>query len=74
MLAGIEGVLAGKETEFQAEYPCVTPAGALWFEILVVPLRSEAGGAVIKHRDITDRKQSEAEAQESARNSRTQAE
>jgi PAS domain S-box-containing protein len=59
VLAGIEGVLSGKETEFQNEYPCVTPAGALWFEILVLPLRSEAGGAVISHRDITSRRAAE---------------
>ncbi len=59
VLAGIEAVLSSKESEFQDEYPCVTPAGALWFEILVVPLRSEAGGAVISHRDITSRKTAE---------------
>ena len=64
ILAAIEDVLSGKETEFQSEYSCVTPAGALWFEILVTPLRSEAGGAVVKHRDITDRKQAEAETRE----------
>ena len=59
ILAGIEGVLAGKESEFQEEYSCLTPAGLLWFEILVLPLRSEAGGAVISHRDITSRKTAE---------------
>lgn len=64
MLAGIEDVLSGKETEFQSEYPRVTPGGALWFDILVVPLRSEAGGVVVKLRNITDRKQAEAETQE----------
>src|SRR5207244_336264 len=37
VLAGIEAVLSGKESEFQDEYLCVTPAGALWFEILVLP-------------------------------------
>ena len=64
MLAGIEDVLSGKETEFQSEYLRVTPAGALWFDILVVPLRGEAGGVVVKLRNITDRKQAEAETQE----------
>ena len=64
VLAGIEDVLAGEATEFQTEYSCVTPAGVRWFEMLVLPLRSETGGAVIKHRDITDRRQAEAEAAE----------
>ena len=64
VLAGIEGVLAGEATEFQTDYSCVTSAGVRWFEILVLPLRSETGGAVIKHRDITGRRQAEAEAAE----------
>ena len=45
--------------EFQDDYLCLTPAGLLWFEILVLPLRSEIGGAVISHRDITSRKTAE---------------
>ena len=59
VLKGIEAVLSGKRIEFQCEYPCVTPAGTLWFEILVLPLRSESGGSVISHRDITQRKTAE---------------
>ena len=58
-LTGIEDVLTGKEGEFKNEYACVTPAGALWFEMLVLPLRSEAGGAVVSHTDITKRKTAE---------------
>lgn len=64
VLTGIEAVRLGKEMQFQKEYPCTTSAGRVWFEILVLPLRSEAGGLVIKLRDITGRKQAEAEAQE----------
>jgi two-component system, LuxR family, sensor kinase FixL len=64
VLAGIEAVLLGKEMQFQKEYACTTSTRALWFEILVLPLRSESGGVVIKQRDITDRKRAEAEAQE----------
>ncbi len=59
VLAGIEGVLSGKESEFQDEYPCLSPSGTLWFEVLVLPLRSEAGGAVISHQNITSRKTAE---------------
>jgi two-component system, LuxR family, sensor kinase FixL len=64
VLAALEDVLSGKEMPFKTEYSCLTPAGLLWFEILVLPLRNEAGGAVVKHRDVTDRKRAEAEAQE----------
>ena len=64
LLAGIEDVLAGEAAEFQTEYSRVTPTGVRWFEVLVVPLRGETGGAVIKHRDITGRRQAEAEAAE----------
>jgi len=64
VLTGIEAVRLGKEMQFQKEYPCTTSSGRAWFEILVLPLRSEAGGLVIKLRDITGRKQAEAEAQE----------
>jgi len=59
ILEGIETVLSGKRIEFQCEYTCVTPAGSLWFEILVLPLRCDAGGAVISHRDITQRRAAE---------------
>jgi two-component system, LuxR family, sensor kinase FixL len=63
VLAAIEAVCLGEEMQFQKEYVCTTSARALWFEILVLPLRSEAGGVVIKQRNITDRKQAEVEAQ-----------
>jgi two-component system, LuxR family, sensor kinase FixL len=63
VLAAIEAVCLGEKVQFQKEYVCTTSARALWFEILVLPLRSEAGGVVIKQRNITDRKQAEAEAQ-----------
>jgi C4-dicarboxylate-specific signal transduction histidine kinase len=64
VLAALESVLQCKARQFQKEYGFATSAGALWFEILVLPLRCEAGGVVIKQRDITDRKRAEAEAQE----------
>ncbi len=61
---GIEGVLAGTQKEFHDEYQSIAPAGTRWFELLVLPLVSDAGGAVVSHRDITDRKQAELEAQQ----------
>ena len=64
VVSGIEGVLSGTRREFHAEYPSVAPAGTRWFELLVLPLLSDAGGAVVSHRDITDRKQAEQEAQQ----------
>ena len=62
VVSGIEGVLSGTRKEFHAEYTCVAPGGTRWFEMLVLPLVSDAGGAVVSHRDITDRKQAEQEA------------
>ena len=64
VLAGIESVLSGREWQFQKEYPAVTSDGTFWFDVMILPLRSEAGGAVITQRDITLRKQTEAEAQQ----------
>lgn len=59
--AGIEGVLRGATNKYQCEYECTTPAGPLWFEMLVLSLRLSKGGAVVKHRDITRHKAIEKE-------------
>ncbi|OAI41710.1 hypothetical protein AYO41_05300 [Verrucomicrobia bacterium SCGC AG-212-E04] len=62
VVRGIEGVLAGTRKDFRDEYACDTPIGTRWFELLVLPLMSDAGGAVVKHLDITDRKLAEQKA------------
>ncbi len=61
---GIEGVLSGTRKEFHVEYPATLPPARVGLRLLVLPLVSDAGGAVVKHLDITDRKQAEQEAQQ----------
>jgi signal transduction histidine kinase len=59
VLIGIESVLKGYRAEFVPEYRCTTPDGEVWYAMSVEPLRRADGGAVISHRDITDRKRAE---------------
>jgi len=56
---GISAVLSGQRENFELEYSCVPPNEDIWFLISVTPLRSEAGGAVVTHKDITERKRDE---------------
>jgi signal transduction histidine kinase len=59
-LEGIEAVLGGKLPRFTLDYPCDGPDQQRWFQMTVVPLgASGAGGAVVTHLDITERKQAE---------------
>jgi signal transduction histidine kinase len=58
-LIGVESVLKGYRAEFVPEYRCTTPDGEVWYAMSVEPLRRADGGAVISHRDITDRKHTE---------------
>lgn len=58
-LAGIQDVLQGKRAEFQLEYPCPSPTQPFWFLLHATALRSEVGGALVAHLDITARKQAE---------------
>ncbi|QPC95922.1 sensor domain-containing diguanylate cyclase [Mesorhizobium sp. INR15] len=53
---GVQSVLSGETELFQMEYPCHSPTQNRWFLGRVTPLRSEHGGAVISHLNITDRK------------------
>ena len=55
-LKGIESVLDGSLTAFTLEYPCHSPEQQRWFKMSVLPLAMEAGGVVITHTDITERK------------------
>lgn len=50
---GIKGVLDGKLTSFELEYPCHTPHAEHWFRLRVSPLIGPQGGAVVTHDDIT---------------------
>jgi signal transduction histidine kinase/ABC-type uncharacterized transport system substrate-binding protein len=56
---GISTVLSGGRENFELEYSCIPPNEDAWFLISVTPLRREAGGAVITHKDITERKRDE---------------
>ena len=58
---GVRGVLAGELKVYSHEYACHTPRGDGWFAINVTPLRTAAGGAVVVHTDITERRRNEAE-------------
>ena len=59
--AGLADVLAGRQALFSHEYACRSARDELWFCIIVTPLRTAAGGAVVVHSDITERKRDEAE-------------
>jgi len=59
VMNGIEDVLAGRRTFFQFEYPCHSPSEQRWFLMNAAPLKGGAGGAVITHTDISDRKLAE---------------
>jgi C4-dicarboxylate-specific signal transduction histidine kinase/integral membrane sensor domain MASE1 len=63
-LVGIQAVLDRTRAGFSLEYagPGLDQGG--WWEMLVVPLDRPEGGAVITHRDVSDRKRGEHEAQQ----------
>ncbi|NML17994.1 PAS domain-containing protein [Azohydromonas caseinilytica] len=55
--AGIEAVLTSRQPAFSLQYACDTPHGRRWFHMTVTPLRTEGGGAVVVHSDVTERHQ-----------------
>jgi diguanylate cyclase (GGDEF)-like protein len=60
--AGLRAVLSGAEETFHLDYPVYgfdKEHEERWFVMQVSPLRTETGGAVIYHVDITDRKKYE---------------
>jgi signal transduction histidine kinase len=57
VLEGIEAVLDGSCEDFRLEYPYQAPSTVRWFEMTVKPLRSNNGGAIVMHTDITARRQ-----------------
>ncbi len=54
---GIEAVLAGEAKVFSHEYPCHSPRAKRWYSMIVTPLGSKRGGAVVSHLDITASRQ-----------------
>jgi diguanylate cyclase (GGDEF)-like protein/PAS domain S-box-containing protein len=58
--AGIRAVLDGKLPSFSMEYPCHTAHQQRWYSMTATPLEYDWRGAVVTHRDITERRQSEA--------------
>jgi PAS domain S-box-containing protein len=57
--AGMEAVLAGTLDEYELEYPCPSDDEERWFLLRVVPLRSDAGGLVAIHTEMTQRERLE---------------
>ena len=57
--AGVRAVLAGAHDSFQLDYPATGSDDDRWFSMDVSPMRTETGGAVVLHSDITDRKRYE---------------
>jgi diguanylate cyclase (GGDEF)-like protein len=55
-LAGIEGVIAGRLSQFEMDYDASLEGEERSYGVSVVPLPGRAGGAVVKHVDITWRK------------------
>lgn len=53
---GITGVLEGRLAQFYLEYPCDSPERQRWFSMSVTPLGMPAGGVVVAHTEITERK------------------
>jgi diguanylate cyclase (GGDEF)-like protein/PAS domain S-box-containing protein len=55
--AGLKAVLDGRLPRFYLDYACDFPAQTRWFTITIMPLgQAGAGGAVITHTDITERR------------------
>lgn len=60
--AGIQAVLDGQTDNFQLEYPCHSSNEQRWFRMNVTPLQGGYGGAVVRHLNITEQRQSEMDA------------
>jgi diguanylate cyclase (GGDEF)-like protein/PAS domain S-box-containing protein len=56
---GIRSILDGSQQKFKHEYACHSPTEERWFTLNAVPLYGSQGGAVVIHRNITERKQLE---------------
>jgi len=54
--AAIAAVISGRSERFNLEYPCHGPDRERWFVMNVTPLKTSAGGAVVVHSEITERR------------------
>ena len=59
---GIESVLLARAPGYSQEYSCPSEHGP-WYELVIIPLRRQEGGALIFHLDVTSRVRAEGEAQ-----------
>jgi two-component system cell cycle sensor histidine kinase/response regulator CckA len=58
--AGVRAVLCGDRTDFVLEYPCHSPRERRWFRMMATALApGRAGGAVVMHVDVTERRLAE---------------
>jgi PAS domain S-box-containing protein len=64
-LEGVAAVCAGRRPRFELEYRCDVGGEERWFLMTVTPLRTEDGGAVVSHTDITERKRADIAVRES---------
>ncbi|MBL0090507.1 MAG: PAS domain-containing protein [Ideonella sp.] len=58
---GIARVLQGRSPLFTMEYSCQAADLRRWFKMNVTPLRTPAGGAVVVHSDVSQRRRAEEE-------------
>jgi two-component system cell cycle sensor histidine kinase/response regulator CckA len=54
--AGIRSVLSGERPRFELEYASTLAMQPRWFLMIVTPLETEDGGAVVAHHEITQRR------------------
>lgn len=59
ILSGIKAVLDGGRSRFESEWSRNFAEGRKWFLTSVTPLKTSAGGLVITHAEITNRKRAE---------------
>ncbi|QTN23835.1 PAS domain S-box protein [Rhizobacter sp. AJA081-3] len=62
---GIAAILAGRSELYTLEYACDGPQVRRWFHMSVLPLRTQSGGAVVVHADVTQRRRAEEAVRES---------
>jgi PAS domain S-box-containing protein len=59
IFTGLSAVLEGRLPRFRYEYACHSAQKQRWFAMVVTPLETAEGGAVVSHTNITERKLAE---------------